>query len=117
MVLEGMLVGPEASVRNFLQTLGPTKTYSSSPVQHVGLINDLFIIAIILDTSILAKQTNKQANKPFQTLLRTKAKHAQSTEVRGFIEAMLYGTNTGVPPEFWFVFWSQKFHCLNALQT
>lgn len=106
MVLEGMLVGPEASVRNFLQTLGPTKTYSSSPVQHVGLINDLFIIAIILDTS-----------KPFQTLLRTKAKHAQSTEVRGFIEAMLYGTNTSVPPEFWFVFWSQKFHCLNALQT
>lgn len=61
MVLEGMLVGPEASTRNFLQTLGPTKTYSSSPVQHVGLINDLFIHAIVLDTNILAKQTNKQA--------------------------------------------------------
>lgn len=55
MVLEGMLVGPKASVRNFLQTFyKPTKTYSSSPAQHVGLINDRFIHAIVLDTTILA---------------------------------------------------------------
>lgn len=65
MALEGMLV----------QTLGPTKTYSSSPVQHVDLINDLFVHFGHNHFSKTNKQTS--ISKP---VLRTRAKHAQSTE-------------------------------------